>query len=65
MPLLIDVPIKISPDARDEIAAQIAYILAHYNGNGVILLELRHGQVYRVRCEMGRSFELEKQKPGD
>lgn len=59
---LKQLPIHASPDALQEMIAAVLEIVDHYDGNGVITIVIRRAQVYQVRREVSRSFDLVNEK---
>lgn len=55
-------PIQASPDALQEMIAAVLDIVDHYDGSGVITIVIRRAQVYQVRHEVSRSFDVVNEK---
>ena len=55
---LKSLPIHACPDALQELIAVVLDIVEQHEGNGVITIVIKRAQVYQVRQETARSFDI-------
>lgn len=54
--------LDVTDEAQEEITRMIREMITRYNGTGILKIEIRRGQVYRVGVETSKTFELRNPK---